>query len=282
MDQLVNDSLPPGWFGAFLRACRHRACLSQEQLAARAELSERTVRNIEAGRVQSPRVDTVRLLADALQLGEPERASWFEAARGMHHPRAGPAAPTTGGPAQLPGNAPAQLLLSAQFRHGEQPPAPPFVRQALQAEIVELCQSHGRPTAQAAQDVDLTEAAARARAGPAWPDAGTGSDSRLTCAERLELAELRREHRRLREDVEILKRAAANFTTATSEHLPGSRGGKADGATPSRACTLKGARSLSVGSWSTEPANVLGERLDRHQIDIRPYRRLNALLQPAV
>ena len=106
MDQLVNDSLPPGSFGALLRACRHRACLSQEQMAARAELSERTVRNLEAGQVQSPRVDTVRLLADALQLGEPGRTSWFEATRSMHHPRAGPAAPTTGAPAQLPSKRP--------------------------------------------------------------------------------------------------------------------------------------------------------------------------------
>src|SRR5215831_9476533 len=85
MDQLVNDSLPPGSFGAFLRACRYRACLSQEQLAARAELSERTVRNLEAGRVRSPRIDTVRLLTDALQLGEPERAGRFATARRTFH-----------------------------------------------------------------------------------------------------------------------------------------------------------------------------------------------------
>src|SRR5262245_547864 len=80
MEQPVNVSPPPASFGALLRARRHRACLSQEQLAARAELSERTVRNLEAGRVQSPRAGTVRLLADALQLSEPERASWLEAA----------------------------------------------------------------------------------------------------------------------------------------------------------------------------------------------------------
>ena len=81
MEQPVHAS-PPTSFGALLRAHRSRACLSQEQLAARAELSERTVRNLEAGRVQSPRADTVRLLAEALQLSEPERQSWLEAAWG--------------------------------------------------------------------------------------------------------------------------------------------------------------------------------------------------------
>jgi cytoskeletal protein RodZ len=49
MEQLVSAPSPAGSFGALLRARRHRACLSQEQLAARAELSERTVRNLEAG-----------------------------------------------------------------------------------------------------------------------------------------------------------------------------------------------------------------------------------------
>jgi transcriptional regulator with XRE-family HTH domain len=83
MEQPVNVSPPPASFGALLRACRHRACLSQEQLAARAELSERTVRNLEAGRVRSPRKDTVRLLADALDLAEPERENWLAAARGQ-------------------------------------------------------------------------------------------------------------------------------------------------------------------------------------------------------
>jgi|SRR5215469_6055652 len=88
---------PPGSFGVLLRACRHQACLSQEQLAARAEVSDRTVRNLEAGRVRSPHIDTVRLLADALQLGGPERGNWFAAARGVTHQRAGPAAPGPGG-----------------------------------------------------------------------------------------------------------------------------------------------------------------------------------------
>ena len=88
---------PPGSFGVLLRACRHQACLSQEQLAARAEVSERTVRNLEAGRVSSPHNDTVRLLADALQLGGPERGNWVATAHGVTHQRAGPAAPGPGG-----------------------------------------------------------------------------------------------------------------------------------------------------------------------------------------
>src|SRR5262249_56095612 len=78
-----------GSLGAFLRACRHRALLSQEQLAARAGLSERTVRDLETGRVRSPRADTVRLLADALRLAGPQRESWFVAARGVSRWRAG-------------------------------------------------------------------------------------------------------------------------------------------------------------------------------------------------
>ena len=39
MEQPVSASAPPASFGALLRARRHRACLSQEQPEARAELS---------------------------------------------------------------------------------------------------------------------------------------------------------------------------------------------------------------------------------------------------
>src|SRR5215470_10811666 len=105
MEQLAGATSWPGSFGTLLRARRHRAYLSQEQLAARAELSERTVRNLEAGRVRSPRTDTVRLLADALQLSEAERESWFEAARGVNHQPAEPAVHRTGGPVRPPADA---------------------------------------------------------------------------------------------------------------------------------------------------------------------------------
>src|SRR5215510_13570664 len=70
MEQVVEVPLPPrGSFGALVRACRRRAFLSQEQLAERAELSERTVRNLEAGRVRSPRTTTVRLLPPGGRMG---------------------------------------------------------------------------------------------------------------------------------------------------------------------------------------------------------------------
>jgi DNA-binding XRE family transcriptional regulator len=102
MEQPASAPSPPASFGALLRARRHRACLSQEQLAARAELSERTVRDLEAGRVRSPRHATVRLLADALGLAEPQRESWLAAVRGANGRPAEPGPPGAGGPVQVP------------------------------------------------------------------------------------------------------------------------------------------------------------------------------------
>jgi len=213
MEQLVSASLPPhGSFGAFLRARRHRAMLSQEQLAARAELSERTVRDLETGRVRSPRPGTARLLADALQLTGPERESWFAAAQEVNHQRAGP---RTGDPVPLPGDAPAQLPLGAcGFGLGSKPWRRSYVGE-FTVEIVELCRREDRPTGQVARDVDLIETAHQARVEQPEPDASTGNDGGLAIAEQRELAELRRENRRLRENVEILKRATAILATAT-------------------------------------------------------------------
>jgi len=68
-------------FGALLRAQRHRALLSQEELAARSGLSERTIRNLEANRVRVPRASTTRLLAKALGLSGPDREVFISACR---------------------------------------------------------------------------------------------------------------------------------------------------------------------------------------------------------
>jgi transposase len=80
----------------------------------------------------------------------------------------------------------------------------------FKAEIVELCQRGDRTIGQVAKDFDLTETAVRAWVKQAELDTGSRTDG-LTSDERAELARLRRENRRLREDNDILKRATAFF-----------------------------------------------------------------------
>ena len=111
MEQLASALPPDGSFGALLQAFRHRAYLSQEQLAARAELSERTVRNLEAGRVRSPRNATIRLLADALELAEPEREGWLASAQRANGRPAEPGPAGAGGPPRVPGRVTVAVLI---------------------------------------------------------------------------------------------------------------------------------------------------------------------------
>jgi transposase len=85
----------------------------------------------------------------------------------------------------------------------------------FKAEIVELCQRGDRSVGQVARDFDLTETAVREWVRQAERDEGTRQDGGLTSSERKELAQLRAENRRLREDVEILKRATAFFAKET-------------------------------------------------------------------
>jgi transposase len=84
----------------------------------------------------------------------------------------------------------------------------------FKAEIVQLCQRGDRSIGQVARDFDLTETAVREWVRQAERDAGTG-DGGLTSAERQEMSALRRENQRLRQDVEILKRATAFFVQET-------------------------------------------------------------------
>ncbi len=85
----------------------------------------------------------------------------------------------------------------------------------FKAEIVDLCQRGDRSVGQIASDFDLTETSVREWVKQAERDAGTRQDGGLTTDERQELAQLRRENRRLREDVDILKRATAFFAKET-------------------------------------------------------------------
>ncbi|KAA9159325.1 helix-turn-helix domain-containing protein [Amycolatopsis acidicola] len=76
-------------FSARLRRFRLAAGLTQEALAERAGVSPRAVSDLERDPRRVPRLDTVRLLADALALGDNDRAALLVAAR----PAALPAAP---------------------------------------------------------------------------------------------------------------------------------------------------------------------------------------------
>jgi transcriptional regulator with XRE-family HTH domain len=61
-------------FGALLKRYRQAAGLSQEALAARADLSARAISDLERGINRSPRSDTLQLLMGALSLPEQQQA----------------------------------------------------------------------------------------------------------------------------------------------------------------------------------------------------------------
>ncbi len=83
----------------------------------------------------------------------------------------------------------------------------------FKAEIVELCHRGARTIGEVSRDFDLTETAVREWVKQAEID--TGDRPGLTSDEREELSRLRRENRRLQEDVDILKRATAFFAKET-------------------------------------------------------------------
>ncbi len=79
----------------------------------------------------------------------------------------------------------------------------------FKARTVELIRTSGKPIAQVCRELDLTETAVRRWVLQAQIDAGERQG--LTSAEREELTRLRRENRVLREEREILRKAAAFF-----------------------------------------------------------------------
>jgi transcriptional regulator with XRE-family HTH domain len=64
----------PSAFGDLLRAFRDRAGLSQQELADRAGLGIRTLRELERNRVARPRVPSVERVAAALGLSASDRS----------------------------------------------------------------------------------------------------------------------------------------------------------------------------------------------------------------
>jgi transposase len=88
-------------------------------------------------------------------------------------------------------------------------PYPPEFR----AEAVDLYRASGRSLAKVAADLDISVESLRSWAKQAEIDKGEREG--LTSDEREELRELRRENARLRQEREILKRAAAFFAKET-------------------------------------------------------------------
>ena len=90
-------------------------------------------------------------------------------------------------------------------------PRRPFTDE-FKAGAVRLVLNESKTVGAAARDLDLTETALRAWVNRARADRTHGKTG-LTTAEREELARLRKENRILREEREILKKAAAFFAT---------------------------------------------------------------------
>ena len=95
-----------------------------------------------------------------------------------------------------------------------------FFPPEYKAEVVELIRSTGKTVGQAARELDLTETVVRQWVRQADLDAGCRSDGRTT-SEREELGQLRRENRELREEREILRKAAVARETDHGELLSG-------------------------------------------------------------
>lgn len=83
----------------------------------------------------------------------------------------------------------------------------------FKAQTVELVRQGGKSIPEVARDLDLTESSVRAWVRQAEVDDGRREG--LTTYEKAELAHLRREVRVLREEREILKKAAAFFAKET-------------------------------------------------------------------
>jgi len=101
----MNDE--PRTFGTLLYHYRQHAGLSQPQLAERTGITERQVRNLESNCTREPRMQTVQLLANALDLTPTNRTRLIKAARPVA------AAPACGSASELatsPFAAPAGLI----------------------------------------------------------------------------------------------------------------------------------------------------------------------------
>ena len=87
---------------------------------------------------------------------------------------------------------------------------PPPHPAEFRCRAIELARQRAKPIAEVAKDLRISESCLRNWVAQADTDEG-GSRTRLTSVEKEELAQLRRDKRRLELEVEILKRVAAYF-----------------------------------------------------------------------
>lgn len=70
--------------GTLIRGHRLRIGLTQQELADLSTISVRAIRDLEKGKAQRPRPDTIRLIADGLRLGPRARTALEDAVRRGH------------------------------------------------------------------------------------------------------------------------------------------------------------------------------------------------------
>jgi predicted ATPase/DNA-binding XRE family transcriptional regulator len=120
-------------FGERLRSLREAAGLTQEELASRAGMTAKGVSALERGERKRPYPHTVRSLADALELTEPERASLFAAIPGRTtavtpYTATGTAPPSDPAPAAAPASPPPTPFTSLVGRESELGEIMPLLR----------------------------------------------------------------------------------------------------------------------------------------------------------
>jgi transposase len=92
---------------------------------------------------------------------------------------------------------------------------PPYPA-AFRAEAIELARTSGKTIPELAKDLGVSGQTLGNWVHQADVDAGGGRPGELTTAEREELGRLRRENQTLRQEREILKKAAAFFAKETT------------------------------------------------------------------
>ena len=149
-------------------------------------------------------------------------------------------------------------------------------------EAVRLCLRHDRSIGQVARELDLTESALRRWVQQYEVDHGPNPSGALTTEEKTELRTLRREVRVLREEREILKKAAAFF--AKEKRMRFAFVSRGEGP-PRRAALVQRAtgdaqRLLRLGASGPERATT-GQRPVEGTHPGDPYRQPRNVRQPA-